>query len=436
MSAAVEINFDGLVGPTHHYAGLALGNVASQSHAQQVSNPQLAALQGLQKMRLLMQLGVPQAILPPQTKPNLHFLRQAGFNGSPEHIMTDAAKHAPKLLSIAYSASSMWTANAATVTPSTDSVDGKVHITPANLIANTHRSLEWPQTKKLLKTIFADPNYFVHHDALPATMMFADEGAANHTRLSAQHAAKGLHFFVYGRQVGHQQTVPKKFPARQTDMASQTIARLHQLNTVIYAQQNPKAIDAGVFHNDVIAVGNENVLLYHEQAFVDTERVISELSTVSDFDFMPICVPEKTINLEDAVSSYLFNSQLITLPDRSMALIAPQECAENKKVVAVLDDLMAADNSINVVHYVDCRQSMHNGGGPACLRLRVVLNETEMAALHSGVLLTDERLIQLETWVKKHYRDRLSLDDLADPRFAQETAVALTELEALLALAY
>ncbi|MDX2347040.1 MAG: N-succinylarginine dihydrolase, partial [Legionella sp.] len=33
MTAVYELNLDGLVGPTHHYAGLAYGNTASLAHA-------------------------------------------------------------------------------------------------------------------------------------------------------------------------------------------------------------------------------------------------------------------------------------------------------------------------------------------------------------------------------------------------------------------
>lgn len=44
-----ELNMDGLVGPTHNYAGLAPGNIASLNYASVASNPQAAALQGLKK---------------------------------------------------------------------------------------------------------------------------------------------------------------------------------------------------------------------------------------------------------------------------------------------------------------------------------------------------------------------------------------------------
>ena len=53
MHTAREFNFDGLVGPSHNYAGLSFGNVASFSNVKSASNPKQAALQGLAKMRAL-----------------------------------------------------------------------------------------------------------------------------------------------------------------------------------------------------------------------------------------------------------------------------------------------------------------------------------------------------------------------------------------------
>ena len=41
-----EINFDGLVGPSHNYAGLSIGNLASTRNAGQLSQPRRAALEG------------------------------------------------------------------------------------------------------------------------------------------------------------------------------------------------------------------------------------------------------------------------------------------------------------------------------------------------------------------------------------------------------
>ncbi len=84
------------------------------------------------------------------------------------------------------------------------------------------------------------------------------------------------------------------------------------------------------------------------------------------------------------------------------------------------------------MHYLDVRESMKNGGGPACLRLRVVLTEKERAAVHSRVWLNDSLYAALCGWIEKHYRDRISPDDLRDPALAQEVGKALDELSLML----
>jgi len=180
---AFEVNFDGLVGPTHNYSGLSYGTVASIGNQAAESNPLEAVLQGLQKMKTLSDMGLKQALLPPQERPDIATLRRLGFSGSEKEVLENAGKSSSAVLSAISSASCMWTANAATVSPSADTSDGKVHFTPANLISKFHRSIEPPTTSAGLRAIFKDPRYFVHHDPLPASPQFGDEGAANHTRL-------------------------------------------------------------------------------------------------------------------------------------------------------------------------------------------------------------------------------------------------------------
>lgn len=422
---AQEMNFDGLVGPTHNYSGLAWGNIASNLHAGKVSNPQKAALQGIEKMRFMMGLGMAQGFFPPHLRPDFATLRMLGFAGNDEQIIESCFRKNPALLAQVYSSSFMWAANAATVTPSSDSADGKVHFTPANLLTHFHRSVEHTNTARTLRTIFADINYFVHHETLPAHYQFADEGAANHTRFG-KYGAQGIGFFVYGREAdGHEHL--QKFPARQAKLASELIARAHGVKAV-YAQQYPGAIDAGVFHNDVIAVGNEHVLLCHEHAFTDQEATFAALRALQP-DICVVQVAAKDMPLEDAVKSYFFNSQLVTLSNGEMAVIAPREAEENSSARAMFERIKQADdNPIAHIHYVDVRESMQNGGGPACLRLRVVLTDAEMQAVHSGAIATEQKLILLENWVKKYYRDRLAPSDLADPLFAVEARAADAEL--------
>lgn len=437
---AYEMNFDGLVGPTHNYGGLSYGNVASQNNGQAVSNPKEAAIQGLAKMKALVEMGFKQGVLAPQERPSLGVLRALGFTGTDASVIAKAAKEAMPLLASVSSASSMWTANAATVSPSADTADGRVHFTAANLNCKFHRSIEHPVTSRILRAMFQDDSRFSHHDALPSVAQFGDEGAANHTRLSRSHGEAGVEFFVYGRRAFDcSSSSPQRFPARQTLEASQAVARLHGLDEdgVVFAQQNPVVVDQGVFHNDVIAVGNGEVLFYHQDAFLDTDRLMTELGTKLANRgglFVPIQVPRDLVSVDDAVTSYLFNSQLLTRPDGSMLLVVPRECRSNANVWAYLESLCAGESPISEVKVFDLKQSMRNGGGPACLRLRVALNVSELSAVNPQVFMTPSLHDTLVSWVTRHYRDRFTTQDLADPNLLQESRTALDELTRILGL--
>lgn len=437
MSLIREVNFDGIVGPTHHYAGLSFGNVASANNAGSQSNPRAAALQGLEKMRALHALGVEQAVLPPQERPDLATLRRLGFSGREGDVLARVAAQAPALLSACSSASSMWCANAATIAPSSDTDDARVHLTPANLHDRFHRAIEPPTTTRVLRTIFSDTARFVVHDPLPAHAATADEGAANHTRLAANHTASGVHLFVYGRDDADAQAPqPQRFPARHTRAASEAVARLHRLDPArcVFAQQHPAAIDAGVFHHDVIGVGNESLLLLHEDALLDQERVLAELQHAAGDWLQIVEVSRDELSIAEAVSSYLFNSQLVTRPDGQMVLVLPQECSQSDAVCMLLDRILAEHNPVSDLMFVEVRESMRNGGGPACLRLRVPLSIEELGTLHQGVRYTPALGERLSGWVRRHYRDRLSEADLADPALLQESRDALDELSQLLGL--
>jgi succinylarginine dihydrolase len=384
-------------------------------------------------MRFVRSLGVMQAVLPPQPRPDLRALRRLGFSGSDADILEQARRTAPRLLSAVSSASSMWAANAATVAPSCDTADGKVHFTPANLVSLLHRSLEARFTHALFARIFADPRHFEVHEPLPATELCADEGAANHTRLSAE--AGAIHLFAYGRG-GSDSVRTERFPARQAREASAAVARLHRLpaESVLLVQQAPAGIDAGAFHTDVLAVGNDSLLLLHEKAFADTEALLSTVKQRLGAELAVVLAREDELPVGDAVSSYPFNSQLLTLPNGEMALIAPRESEALDSSRRFLERVLGGDNPVSAVHYVDVNASMLNGGGPACLRLRVPLTDAEIAALGAGVLLSDELLTALESLIERRYRDRLTFDDLADPALVAEAHTALDEITSLLGL--
>ncbi|MDR7342248.1 succinylarginine dihydrolase [Pantoea alhagi] len=432
---AREVNFDGLVGLTHHYAGLSFGNEASTRHQHQVSNPKLAAQQGLLKMKALADAGFAQGVIPPHERPHLLLLRQLGFSGSDAQVLAKAARQAPQLLSGVSSASAMWVANAATVSPSADSADGKTHFTVANLNNKFHRAIEAPTTGALLRAIFRDERYFAHHHALPQVALLGDEGAANHNRFGGDYGEPGVQLFVYGREETHGGLVPARYPARQTREASEAVARLHQLDPArtLFAQQNPAVIDQGVFHNDVIAVSNQRVLFCHQLAFLHQDKLLNDLSERVP-GFTPIVVPENRVSVAEAVATYLFNSQLLSREDGTMLLVLPQEAREHHGVWRYLTELVESGGPIRELKVFDLRESMNNGGGPACLRLRVALNPTEQQAVNPAVMMNDTLFATLNQWVDRHYRDRLTQADLADPQLLIEGRVALDELTRLLDL--
>jgi succinylarginine dihydrolase len=428
MSA--EANFDGIVGPTHNYAGLSFGNVASERNEGRVSQPKRAALQGLAKMKFLRGLGLVQGVLPPHERPHLPTLRALGFAGDDRAVLARVAKEEPHLLRLVSSSSAMWAANAATVTPSADARDGRLHFTPANLVTTFHRSIEAATTGAALARIFADERRFAVHEPLPRASHFADEGAANHTRLEAN--GKSLELFVYGRAAFGGSVEPKRYPARQTLEASRAIARRHGVASAMFLQQHPDAIDLGVFHNDVISVGHRHLFLTHEDAFLDP-NALSDLSrALPGLEIVRVSRAETPV--ADAVQSYLFNSQIVTVAGGTMALIAPLEARENEASRRALDRLVADENPIAAVHYLDVRESMRNGGGPACLRLRVVLTPEEHAAVNPRALVDEARFSELTDWVERNYREELAPDDLGDPALLDESRRALDELTALLGL--
>ena len=396
--------------------------MASTLNRGSISNPRQAALQGLELARLLNSLGIRAAILPPQLRPHLPLLRQH-FSGNDASVILQASREAPALLESASSSSAMWVANAATVTPGMDAADGKLHLTVANLFTNLHRRVEAEDTYKLLKAVFAQVPDSMVHVPLSAAAGQRDEGAANHMRLSPTHSDKGLHVFVYGAD-GRAQD-PES--ARQTLSASRAIKSLHRIadEQACFIRQNPQVIRSGVFHNDVIGVSNGNVLLAHEDAYDSGLASIEEIEDAylalhPDSKLHSLVVSGRDLSVEEAVHTYFFNSQIVTRPDGGMSLIAPIEVKEkyDGKALDVMERICASpDNPIDEVHLADLRQSMRNGGGPACLRLRVPMNEAQLAALSdtTRVLATEELLDHLTDIIEGFYPEQLYPDDIGNP---------------------
>ena len=399
-----EINFDGIIGPSHNYAGLSFGNLASTKNAGQISQPRAAALQGLDKMRANLALGLTQGIFVPLSRPNRDWLSALG---------TTIENCEPVLAAAAMSASAMWAANAATVSPAPDTKDGRTHLTVANLRTMPHRSHEWPGTLAQLRIAFGDRKHFAIHDPVPPA--FGDEGAANHMRLTSKHGEQGLELFVYGVTGG-------AFPARQHLQASKAIARLHGLDPerTLFVEQSEEAIAAGAFHNDVVAVANENVLFAHELAFADRNEVLAFCEKrLPGFELVE--VPSADVPIGDAITSYLFNAQLVTPPDGEMTLVVPTEARETATVWAWLSNHVSGNGPIRRVEVVDVRQSMANGGGPACLRLRVV---ADPETVDSRFMVDDAKLDRLSEVVRTHWPVEIDTADLQKPALIKDVEAA------------
>lgn len=419
--ALQEVIFVGLPGPTHNYGGLSQDNVAATTHRGNTSSPKQAALQVLALVRLLASYGIETGILPPQQRPHLPTLK-AYFHGSAEAIIEQAAKNDPALLEHISSSSAMWAANAATVSPGIDNRDGKLHLTTANLHTNLHRRIEAHDTHRALAAIFAAVPDTCIHPPLDAERGQRDEGAANHMRLAPRHTAPGIHLFVYGAD-GSGDDPPS---ARQTLLASQAIRDLHGIHArqCLFIKQNPEVIRAGVFHNDVIAVSNESLLLAHEKAFAggqaEFDRIAQTYHAQCGEYLHTIIIPDHALSVEEAVHSYFFNSQIVTRRDGTMTIIAPTEVQQlyDGKAARLMQQLCSDPNSpISEIHYIDLRQSMHNGGGPACLRLRVVMETRQLAAIktHVRVMVNETLLGHIERVIERHYPETLQAKDIANP---------------------
>lgn len=389
----VEINFDGIVGPSHNYAGLSPGNLAATRNAGAVSHPRAAALQGIAKMRANLALGLTQGILLPHPRPDHLWLSALAtdYEAAPAHLRAQAL-----------SASAMWAANAATVSPAMDTGDGVCHLTVANLLTMPHRSHEARHTLRQLILAFADPAFLVHGPVPPP---FGDEGAANHMRLWPEHGAPGVEVFVYGMPGG-------AFPARQHREASEAIARAHRLDPArtLFVQQSRAAIDAGAFHNDVVAVANERVLFAHEQAFEHRDAFYAGLRRLMP-EVEIVEVPADRVSLADAIASYLFNAQLVTAGG-VQTLIVPGEARDNPRVWAWLQDHLAGNGPIRRVEVVDVRESMANGGGPACLRLRIV---ADPATVDPRFLVDEARLDTIAAVISDHWPEAIAAAEIGDP---------------------
>ncbi len=423
----IEINIDGMIGPTHHFGGLGIGNIASMTSHNSVANPRAAALEGLAKMELVASMGIDQFYLPPPDRPNWLWLESLGFVGTRSDALRRCLDEAPSVLSAAYSSAFMWTANAATVAPSSDSQDGLLHFVPANLCSNLHRGQEAMERRDQLRSMFSRCEIACVHEPLPSTMALRDEGAANHMRLCGADGRRAIHVFVHGPCESHE----TRFTPRQSELAARRVASCLRLNEndCVFAQQTVRAINAGVFHNDVIAMSNRNMMIYHEFAFENSESIVDTihrkfLERVGE-PLDAICVQESELPLEEAVQSYLFNSQLLSVDSNEMELLCPMQCMNSQTVMSLVQTWVAdALNPIRSIRCLPLDQSMKNGGGPACLRLRAMLTAAELTKLDDRYRVTAARIEKLRREVIARYPQTLILNDLVRADFAEHSAAA------------
>jgi len=434
-----DVNFDGLVGPTHHYGGLGVGNLASQTHRYNVAQPRATAIQGIEKMRRCVGLGVRQAILPPQRRPSLTMLRRMGFRGTVNEILDQAYQTDRHLLSAVWSASSMWAANAATVSASSSCVDGRVHFTIANLSSSLHRSIEPAQTLRLFRTIFADDGFVVHRP-LPSGVPMRDEGAANHMRLTDSTGTRGVDIFVYGSFEKNAVNGHRFFP-RQGLEASHAIAKMHGLDPhkTFFLRQHPEAIDAGAFHNDVVGTSHKQVWLHHEKAYIDAAEIIATIENrfyeVTGEQLIRYEIPEATLSLSDAIKCYLFNGQLLSRDhDSSMTLLCPEQVNETPSAMQAVASILNHGGPITKCEFVELRESMNNGGGPACLRLRVPMSSSQWHCVPTSVKWSEAVADRLCDVIERYYPETLTIDELHDVEFIKVVQTATEAIERVLGL--
>lgn len=433
----VEVNIDALVGPSHHFGGVGVGNKASQNSTRKPSHPRRAALEGLRKAQVVAELGVPQYVLPPLRRPLLGYLQRLGFTGEFDEQCAQARHAEPSAYSATFSSAYMWAANAGTVAPACDCYDECTNILLANLSSSWHRWYEHSGRDIQLKRMFAgsDLNPFIH-PALPPVGPLRDEGAANHMRLCNVAGDIGLHVFVYGESEDGPR--PKVNIARQTLAASRATARLLGLDPArtFFLQQHPDAIDAGVFHNDVIATSHRHLLIMHERAFINAESELQRLGeafeSATGTALKIITVSEEELTLADAVKSYLFNSQLLTPAHdaNSMVMLCAGQCQVMPPVRQLIRRwLTANDIPINDVRYVQLDESMSGGGGPACLRLRMPLPAEAIESFAPNYRLTDELLRRLIKLVDDFYPEQLKWESLSSSENLERYERAFLEFE-------
>ena len=431
----VEVNIDGMIGPSHHFGGLGVENKASELNRSQASSPRSAALQGLAKMELLASYGIPQFYLPPPVRPAWKWLESLGYCGDKACVLRDCYQEQPTLLSAAYSSAFMWTANAASVSCGSDTRSKRAKIKLANLNANLHRSIEESERLPQLERMFEAVEHVDVLRGLSSSRPLSDEGAANVMRFFSRVGAGGVYAFVYGNEAAESRESEdnskkadgkRRRQPRQTRMASAMVARSLDLEPgdCFLIQQTSDAIDAGVFHNDVIATSHENLLFYHELAFHNSEEAVAGIKKrflEKTGEKLEACLVESSdLRLDDAVDTYLFNSQICTDIDGGWRMFVPENCNQSESVQRTLERLQAQYPRLVSIDYCPLAESMRNGGGPACLRLRISLTPSQIDQIPASMRISLSTLSQLRKLVETEYPEKVEPSDFVNPDFAEQ----------------
>jgi len=114
-----------------------------------------------------------------------------------------------------------------------------------------------------------------------------------------------------------------------------------------------------------------------------------------------------------------------------MTLVVPSECQDNQPVWNWLQQMLAGNGPIRHVKVVDVRQSMANGGGPACLRLRVV---ADPATVDPRFMLDDAKAEAMEKVVAEFWPEQINPADIGSESLAATIRTARAQMLDLLGL--
>ena len=368
-----QVFIDTIPGPTNHFGGHAVGNIASMNSKNNILNPQKAALEWLEKVKKVAMIGGNQFVLPPQRRPLTH----------KKKTLTQSD----------ISSSFIWMANAGLFIPRIDTQLENNQFIPANMKQSEHRNIEHPFHQYWLKKILKYSKCNFHK-----ILDINDEGSANSIRLWHKKNQCGVNIFVYGKPNA-------RYPIRQSKSSCEKIINITKPRHYILLEQTKEAIDAGVFHNDVIAFGFKNTIICHEKAFSNQKQELKKLKKIFTNSLnAPLNIVEianNSLSLNAAVKTYLFNSQVIEINNK-FELICPIEVKENPNSYKITEKWVT-NGLFNKVHFVNIKSSLKNGGGPACLRLCLYLNDNEVKKIPTKFKLDKTKYKKISKIILEHY---------------------------------